>query len=88
MLTWKVKNGWSFSAYLCAANRRLETNKREATAPADGEAISSCGAWPVSGDVSLKGWRGKKKEGCEARGGEGSGRGVWGKRLACCPQKP
>lgn len=61
MLTLKVKNGWSFSAYLCEANRRLETNKREAKAPADGEAISSCGAWPVSGDVSLKGWRERKK---------------------------
>lgn len=61
MLTLKVKNGWCFSAYLCEANRRLETNKREAMAPADGEAISSCGAWPVSGDVSLKGWRGKKR---------------------------
>lgn len=70
MLTLKVKNGWSFSAYLCEANRRLETNKREAKAPADGEAISSCGAWPVSGDVSLKGWGERKKKRKVAGGGK------------------
>lgn len=80
MLTPKVKNGWSFSAYLCEANRRQETNKREAMAPADGEAISSCGAWPVSGDVSLKGWSEGEKRRLRGEGHE--------KRLACCPAKP
>ncbi|KAL1261463.1 hypothetical protein QQF64_006728 [Cirrhinus molitorella] len=71
-LTPGVKNGWSFLAYLCegTGDWRLIRERRGPLLMC--EAISSCGAWPLSGDVSLKDM-GRKKGARE--------------RLARCPRK-